>query len=360
MRAALLLICFCLIAESACAELPWIQVSQDKYGFVSAGTQQRFVPWGVNYDHDETGRLLEDYWDSEWEKIEADFQEIKELGANVVRIHLQFGKFMDAADKPNAHALEQVAKLVNLAEKTELYLDLTGLACYHKKDVPAWYDQLDEAARWQAQAVFWEAVAKQGANSPAIFCYDLMNEPVVPAGKTKGQDWLGPAFGGKHFVQWISLEQKDRPRHEIARQWIHQLVASIRRHDQKHLVTVGLVDWSLERPGLQSGFVPDKIKDDLDFLAVHLYPESGKSQEALLTLQGFAVGKPLIIEETFPLKCSIKELEEFVIASKAHAAGHISFYWGKKAEEYKSTSLGDVITSEWLKKFQAMASKVKQ
>ncbi len=49
---------------------------------------------GVNYDHDSQGegRLLEDYWIDEWETVRGDFREMKELGANVVRIHLQFGK----------------------------------------------------------------------------------------------------------------------------------------------------------------------------------------------------------------------------------------------------------------------------
>ena len=44
-----------------------------------------------------------------------------------------------------------------------------------------------------------------------------MNEPVVPGGKRKAGDWLGPGFGGKHFVQFITLDQagsapaRDRP-----------------------------------------------------------------------------------------------------------------------------------------------------
>ena len=37
---------------------------------------------------------------------------MKELGANVVRIHLQLGKFMDGPDKPNEKALDRLAKLV--------------------------------------------------------------------------------------------------------------------------------------------------------------------------------------------------------------------------------------------------------
>jgi hypothetical protein len=39
------------------------------------------------------------------------------------------------------------------------------------------------------------------------------------------------------------------------------------------LLTVGLVDWSLDRKGLTSGFVPEKVADDLDLGSVHLYPK---------------------------------------------------------------------------------------
>jgi hypothetical protein len=186
---------------------------------------------------------------------------------------------VDASDAPNRDSLDRLGRLVKLAERLGLYLNLTGLGCYHKQDVPEWYDRLDERERWEAQARFWEAVAERCAGSPAVFCYDLMNEPVVPGGRGKRDDWLGAGFGGKHFVQFITLETKDRPRHEIARAWIRRLAAAVRRHDQETLITVGLVPWSLDRPGLTSGFVPEKIAYDLDFIAVHIYPESGKVDE---------------------------------------------------------------------------------
>src|SRR5688500_7667452 len=155
--------------------LPGIAVAKDNSGFVLQGSGKKFVPWGFNYDHDEEGRLIEDYWEKEWPKVEADFSEMKQLEANLVRIHIQFGKFMAAADKPNEKSLAQLKKLIALAEKTGIYLDLTGLGCYHKQDVPPWYDDLDEAGRWKAQAAFWQAVARTCAESSAIFCYDLMN-----------------------------------------------------------------------------------------------------------------------------------------------------------------------------------------
>jgi hypothetical protein len=282
------------------AALPWVEVSKDKKGFVLQPSEKPFVPWGFNYDHDEKGRLLEDYWETEWPKVEADFAQMKKLGANVVRVHLQLGKFMDGPDKPNRKAQDRLSKLVRLAEATGLYLNLTGLGCYHKKDVPAWYDKLAEKDRWDVQARFWEAVAGRCADSPAIFCYDLMNEPVVPGGRRKDGDWLGPAFGGKHFVQFVTLDQKDRPRPDIARQWVEHLVAAVRKVDKRHLVTVGLVDWSLDRKGLTSGFVPEKVAEKLDFVSVHIYPEAGKLDEAAKTLKGFSVGKPVVVEETFP------------------------------------------------------------
>ena len=337
------------------ADMERVRVSDDKAGFVSAASGAEFVPWGFNYDHDAKGRLIEDYWDDEWDAVAGDFAEMKALGANVVRVHLQFGKYMDAADRPNKAALDRLGKLLALAERHRLYLDITGLGCYHKADVPAWYDELNEADRWDAQAAFWVAVAGRCRNSPAVFCYDLMNEPLVPGGKRKAGDWLGPAFAGKHFVQVVTLDQKGRPRPDIARAWVKHLVAAIRTVDAKHLVTVGLVPWSLDRKGLTSGFVPEKIAPEVDFLCVHLYPETGKLAEATDTLKGFGVGKPVVVEETFPLKCTPEELEKFVAGSKPHAAGWVSFYWGTPpAELKKSGGIVGALTADWLDRFTTL------
>lgn len=335
--------------------MPWIEISSDGRGFQTRDTRQPFTPWGFNYDHDRGGRLIEDYWHDEWPTIIEDFREMKVLGANVVRIHLQFSRFMKSATEPDQRNLHQLARLLRLAEETGLHLDLTGLGCYHKKDVPPWYDAMNETGRWAAQAAFWSAVAKTCAGSPAVFCYDLMNEPVAPSGKKPATDWLGPAFGGKHFVQRISLDQAGRDRPGIARQWIRTLVNAIRAHDARHPVTVGLVDWSLERPGLQSGFVPAKIAPDLDFICVHLYPKDGKLKEDLATLAGFAaVGKPLVIEETFPLGSSPENFAKFIEASKAHARGWIGFYWGQTLAELEPPkSIPEALLKSWLEFFQA-------
>jgi hypothetical protein len=339
--------------------MPWVTVAKDHQTFVLEPSGKKFTPWGLNYDHDAKGRLIEDYWDAEWPTVEAHFAQMRKLGANVVRVHLQLGRFMDGPEKPNRKALDRLGELLGLAERLGLYLDLTGLGCYHKKDVPGWYDPLSEKERWGVQARFWRAVARRCAASAAVFCFDLMNEPVVAGGRRPDGDWLASPFAGKHFVQFITLDQAGRPRPEIARQWVHHLVAAIREEDKRHLITVGLVDWSLDRKGLTSGFVPEQIAKDLDFISVHLYPQGGKAAQALDTLAGFAVGKPVLIEETFPLRCSVEELEQFIEGSRKKAAGWIGFYWGKPPEELRrSKTSSDALTLDWLELFERKAKSL--
>jgi len=357
-----LLVAACGVREQApCGEMPWVRVAKDGRSFVLEPAGKTFVPWGFNYDHDDGGRLIEDYWDGEWQTIEEDFLEMRQLGANVVRVHLQLGRFMEAPDRANACALDRLGRLVALAERVNLYLDLTGLGCYHKQDVPPWYDPLTESQRWEVQARFWEAVSARCAASPAVFCYDLMNEPVVPGGGKKRDDWLGPDFAGKHFVQFIALALGERERPAVAREWVRHLAAAIRRHDRRHMITVGLVPWSLDRPGLSSGFVPERIADELDFISVHIYPERERPDEAMETLRGFAVGKPVLVEEMFPLKCGLPQFERFLDESRQVASGWIGFYWGKTPEECRAAAtIRDAIVLGWLDLFQKKADTMKR
>src|SRR5437763_1101258 len=116
-QVAILLTTLLALAGSVRADdLPWVKVSADRKGFVLDPSGKKFTPWGFNYDRDDAGRLLEDYWDAEWATVEEDFGEMRDLGANVVRVHLQLGKFMNAADRPNAAALDRLGKLLRLAE----------------------------------------------------------------------------------------------------------------------------------------------------------------------------------------------------------------------------------------------------
>ena len=132
------------------------------------------------------------------------------------------------------------------------------------------------------------------------------------------------------------------------------MTRAIRTVDAHSLITVGLVSWSLKRPKvLYSGFDPHVLAGEVDFISVHLYPEAKKVDADIETLRGFAVGKPIVIEETFPLKCSREEFARFLRESKSHASGWIGFYWGRTlAECRKSREIADAMMASWLEIFQ--------
>jgi len=346
------------IASASASAMDRVAIDKKSHGFVLAPSGKPFTPWGLNYGN--RGRLIEDFWETDWATVEKDFAAMKALGANVVRVHLQFGKFMDAADRPNEKSFDQIAKLLDLAEKTGLYLDLTGLACYRKADVPAWYDALDDAGRWAAQSRFWEAVAGRCAKSPAVFCYDLMNEPIVPGERRKAGDWYsGKPFGGYDFIQFIALDPAGRTRDETCRQWVRAMTGAIRGRDAGHLITVGMLPW-VPQWGYLSGFVPEKMGPELDFISVHIYPEKGKVDEAIANLKGFAVGKPVVIEETFPLSCGREDLQDFIRRSREYAAGWMGHYDGlsrsdlEKLRDAGTITMSQALMLDWLKLFQEL------
>jgi hypothetical protein len=152
---------------------------------------------------------------------------------------------------------------------------------------------------------------------------------------------------------------RGRPREEIVRAWIKQLSAAIRERDKDHLITVGLLPWN-PTWGHLSGFIPEKVAPELDFISVHIYPEKGKVGEALKGLEKFAVGKPVVIEETFPLACSTAELEEFIKRSRGMACGWMGHYDGMTSERLerlkreKPLTINQAPYLEWLKLFRKL------
>jgi hypothetical protein len=259
---------------------------------------------------------------------------MRTLGANVVRLHLQLGTYMTGVDKVDLRELERLEQVLALAQETGLYLDLTGLGCYHLDSVPSWYDQLSETQRWQVQARFWESIAETCSDHPAVFCYDLMNEPVAAAAKEGDHPWLLGELEGFYFVQRISNRKKGRTNGEIAAAWVEKLVSAIRKHDRDHLVTVGVIPWALPFPKAKPVFYAPDVAKHLDFVSVHFYPNQGEVDRALDALAVYDIGKPLVVEEIFPLSCSLEELDEFIDGAEERVDGWISHFFGRTIEQH--------------------------
>jgi hypothetical protein len=316
-----------------------IKLSADGKRFVFAGSEEFFTPWGFNYVG-ARGATAEETWHEDWERIETDFRRMRELGANVVRWHLQLETYMQTADEVRADQLARLRRLVDLAAETGLYLDLTGLGCYRLSRVPAWFDKLGEQERWGVQARFWEAIAKTCAGHPAVFCYDLMNEPVIGEPKAGEHAWLTGELGGMYFVQRICNRPAGREKTQIAGAWVEKMTDAIRRHDRNHLVTIGVIPWAQFFPGAKPIFYSPAAARRLDFVSVHVYPESGKVDAALAALDSYDIGKPIVVEEVFTLRCTREELDEFIERSGDRVQGWMGHYLGKTIAEHRAA--GDI------------------
>ena len=329
-------------------EMQHIRISDDGTHFVLRESGETFVPWGFNFvgDHE---RIVEEYWKDEWPLVEDQLREMKALGANVVRLHLQVGTYMKSPTEVRQEELDRLRKMLDLGREIGLYFDLTGLGCYHVNHVPDWYPPLSQSERWDVQARFWEAIAKTCQGHRAVFCYDLMNEPVMTDPKEGDHPWLTGELGGYYFVQTITDGSDDRNRQEIAAAWVKQLAEAIRKHDSDHLITVGVIPWALVWPTAKPVFYAEKPAKYLDFVSVHFYPKSGEIDKAVKALAVYDIGKPIVVEETFPLSCSIEELDRFIDGSEDTSEGWISHYFGKTIEEHEAgETLTDAIAAEFL------------
>jgi hypothetical protein len=320
-RAAILALIL-LLGGSSSPGMEFVRVADDQKGFVLAASGKPFIPWGHNYAVNETDPAGK----TDWARISRDFDDFHKMRANVARIHLQAPYYMNAADRPNPKALAELSRLLKLAERKGIYLDVTGLASYHVKHRAAWYDALPGKERWAVQARFWEAVAETCAKSPAVFCYDLINEPV--AGGERKDGWYTGRMGDYEFIQRLSLDEGNRPQAVIAKEWTDLMTSAIHQHDHRHLITIGMLPmW---------GPSPQIVGPDLDFIAVHIYPEKGKVEAALENVKRFDIGKPIVIEETFPLSCGVADEREFLLRSRGLAAGWIGQYPAETPHELQA------------------------
>ena len=162
----------------------------------------------------------------------------------------------------------------------------------------------------------------------------MMNEPIVSGERLERGGWIHPqAIEGLHYIHYINLDPDGRDRADIAVAWVRQMKQAIRLHDSQTPITVGMFPL-LESPDA-SGFSPARMAAEVDFIAVHLYPRSGRSDDTLQLLKRYDVGLPVVIEEVFPIDIGLDEYRGFLESSRSVADGWISFYWGETDEDLR-------------------------
>jgi hypothetical protein len=320
--------------------LEFLRVDARGTGFAGAASGDPFTAWGFNWGGPGAYQDLG--------VVGERFSEMRSLGANTVRLHLQLGDLMLSPTSPAPEGLAHLSAIVAIAERERLYLDISGNEVWLPARAPRWYASLDESARWNTQAAYWAAVAQVCAGSPAVFCYDLLSEPLVGNGLPPG-DWYTGRFGGFDFAQRISLDLAGRQPADVARAWIGRLSAAIRAHDTRHLITVGLLP-----DAVASGFNPDVVAPLLDFLAVHVYPSTGREAESIQLVRELAAHqKPVVIEETYLLQGDVPTLERFILGTRPYAAGWLGFYYDRAPT--RPPSIEERLEQEWLGIFRRYA-----
>jgi hypothetical protein len=186
-----------------------------------------------------------------------------------------------------------------------------------------------------------------------------MNEPVITKAKEGEHPWLLGELEGFYFVQRICNDLKGRKNVAIAEAWVADMVAAIRKHDRDHLVTVGVIPWAQVWPQAKPLFYSPGAARHLDFVSVHFYPKVDEVDKALTALAVYDIGKPLVVEETFPLSCSLEEMDEFVEGARPRVDGWISHYFGHSIEEHANGAepFGEQV-AEFLKYWKAKGEEL--
>lgn len=335
-HSSLLLVLASVTQGGWAAGMETVKIAPDKDGFILHPSGDRFVPWGHNYASVDIMKRLA----SDPARVEREFAEMKAAGTTVARVHPEMPRFLTGPDQADPRALDQLKKLLKIAEDSGIYLKITGLACYTIKDRLAWYDSMDEQDRWKTQAFFWETIARTCAASPAVFAYDLVNEPGAIGKRDDG--WYLGRMGEVEFCQRLSLDPGQRNGDDIFGDWTKRMVAAIRKHDQTHLVTMGMLPF------------PSAYKaaaEQLDFVSPHLYPKTGKVDDEIKLLKRFDWGKPIVIGETFPLSCGVDDERDFLLKSRPFAHGWIGHWPDEspaKLAELKASGKATIHNAVWL------------
>ncbi len=339
-------VAFGFAATSSAAErskMNLIVMAPDGRGFVERDSGRPYIPFGTNYYDPHTGWAPKLWRKFDAEKVRRHFEIMSELGVNCARVFLTAGSFQPNAETTEEQALVKLDTLVRIARETGIRLLLTGPD--HWEGVPSYWkpDRFVGEAALGALERFWEVVGSRYRGEPAIFAWDLLNEPHLPWSvkewRPRWNDWLRKTYGDRDALKaawgdelteadrWgevaVAKNQADidnprlrdgqRFREHLADEWVRRQVEALDRADPTHLVTVGYIQWSypLVRPGAPSrysAFNPHRQARWLDFVTIHFYPTMGGPfdsrenwEKNLAYLQAVLAychtGKPVVLAE---------------------------------------------------------------
>jgi hypothetical protein len=288
-----------------------ITVTADGSGFVEATSGRSYVPFGTNYYDPNTGWPPQVWEQFDLDRVPEHFEVMSQLGVNCARVFLAAAAFQPNADTVDEQALKKLDMLIRIARRAGIRLIVTGPGDWEGE--PSYWqpDQFTGEEALKALDHFWTVIGQRYQGEPAIFAWDLANEPQMPwsapswgprwnawlESKYADRDGLKAAWGNtlSDSELWGSIEMPEDVarsgdprlhdwqlfREHLADQWVQRQVRVLREVDPTHLITIGYVQWSypVVRPGdpsLYSAFNPRRQVEWLDFVCMHFYPLMGR------------------------------------------------------------------------------------
>jgi Beta-galactosidase len=400
-----------------------ISVAPDGRDFVERGSGRPYIPFGTNYYDPNTGWAPKLWRQFDATRVRQHFRVMSELGVNCARVFLTAGSFQPTAETIDEQALAKLDKMVEIARETNIRLILTGPD--HWEGQPDYWkpDRFAGRAALGALDRFWDVVGRRYKGEPAIFAWDLLNEPHIPwfveQWRPKWQAWLHAHYADRkalalawgdeltHADQWDNVAvPQDRPdagnlrlrdwqhfREHLADEWVRRQVEAIHRADPTHLISVGYIQWSypMIRPGNPSryaAFNPRRQARWLDFITIHFYPMGGPFQSQqnwqknISYLQAVLAychtGKPVVLGEfgwygggapqRHPYLSEEQQAQwigEEIEATRSLADGWLSWAFADTPSSGDISLYGglvkpDLTVKAWGRKFKALAANLSE
>lgn len=186
---------------------------------------------------------------------EKDFERIKNLGFNCVRLPVWYRNFMteDNRWQLNARGFERIDWVIEQCRKNDLYVIIDmhgcpgGQSTNHSTGVIGQNRLYDSSFNIDAMEKLWVEIAKRYKNNPTIAAYDIMNEPF--------NNTEEPLAESDIAIKETNAVYK-------------KMISAIRRIDKKHIITIEGI-WTMD-------ILPDPEEQGWENMMyqLHIYDES--------------------------------------------------------------------------------------
>lgn len=270
-----------------------IHTHPDGWGFAEKDGGATFTPWGCNYYDPFTGwppRIWEQF---DAGRVSAHFDDIRAIGGNVIRVFTSLTNLLKGPRRVSREGVAKMERMLELAGGHGIRVIWSGPGQW--EGAPAWwreqslYEGYARPDLIGAQQAAWRGIAKALKGHPALFSYELHNEPFSPWKPTPAVREAWSRWRARHApgapqeapfpaeplaADWNVHFQ--RFREHVADEYVKRMTEAIRSQDDTHMVTIGLhqksapFDWYPPDP--YAAFNPHRLAPLVDYTSVHYYP----------------------------------------------------------------------------------------